>query len=485
MGVFMKDKINELIDRLIGIDDVLSVDPAAKKLALYNATKIHKKQMEFHKCQKRNRWVFGGNRSGKTECGAVECVWLARGVHPYKQNKPVDGWVVSLSFGVQKDVSQKKILSYLPREWIEEIRMRDGRKDMPETGIIDCIVVRNIFGTFSTIGFKSAEEGREKFQGASLDFVWFDEEPPEDVWRECTMRVLDRSGEIFGTMTPLLGLTFVYNKIFLNEANDNETWCIFMSWEDNPYLPKAEIERMKATMSQEELEARKNGRFGVRLAGLVYDEFDVGLHVVSPFFVPQEWQSGVSIDPGLNNPLSCHFYAVDEDGNVYVVAEHYAQGKSVEYHASEILKIANSLGWKRGFGGKLEALIDSAALQKTLSSPKSVSELFFENGICTNANVNKDVFSGINRVKSFLRDGDGNAHLFVFSSCINMIREFKTYKWGAGDSPIKKDDHAMDEIRYFVMSRPESASENTKQTIIARHKERLIRKNRNKRHIAY
>ena len=48
-----------------------------KKLKLnhYNVgEKIHKKQVEFHKCQKRNRWVFGGNRSGKTECGAVETV---------------------------------------------------------------------------------------------------------------------------------------------------------------------------------------------------------------------------------------------------------------------------------------------------------------------------------------------------------------------------------------------------------------------------
>ena len=49
-------------------------------LSLYNSgEKVHKKQMAFHKCNKKNRWVFGGNRSGKTECGAVETVWLARG----------------------------------------------------------------------------------------------------------------------------------------------------------------------------------------------------------------------------------------------------------------------------------------------------------------------------------------------------------------------------------------------------------------------
>ena len=74
--------------------------------------KVHKKQLLFHKCPKRNRWVFGGNRSGKTECGAVEVVYLACGIHPYKKNKLTEGWVVSLSRQVQRDVAQKKILHY-------------------------------------------------------------------------------------------------------------------------------------------------------------------------------------------------------------------------------------------------------------------------------------------------------------------------------------------------------------------------------------
>ena len=55
-----------------------------KNLAInkYNTgEKIHLKQLAFHKCLKRNRWVFGGNRSGKTECGAVEAIYMARGVH--------------------------------------------------------------------------------------------------------------------------------------------------------------------------------------------------------------------------------------------------------------------------------------------------------------------------------------------------------------------------------------------------------------------
>ena len=84
-------------------------------LEKYNAgEKKHLKQLEFHKCLKRNRWVFGGNRSGKTECGAVESVWLARGIHPFRPNKKdVSIWVVSLSKQVQRDVAQSKIFHYL------------------------------------------------------------------------------------------------------------------------------------------------------------------------------------------------------------------------------------------------------------------------------------------------------------------------------------------------------------------------------------
>ena len=420
------DNIDKILDELLGIEDRLSADLAAKRLAEYNSVRVHKKQMEFHACKKRNRWVFGGNRSGKTECGAVEVVWLLRGVHPFRENKPVEGWVVSLSFGVQKQVTQKKILSYLPSSWIAEIKMHEGRKSVPDGGIIEQIIVKNVFGGLSSITFKSAEEGREKFQGASLDFVWFDEEPPEDVWRECTMRVMDKKGEIFATMTPLLGLTFVYDKIYLNPNQDPEFWCTFMSWSDNPYLPQEEIARMENLLSADELEARRNGRFILKQTGLVYSEFDPSVHVIDPIQIPAEWQSGVSIDPGLNNPLSCHFYAVDFDDNIYVVAEHYADKQNIDYHATEILRIADELGWKRGFAGTLEVLIDSAAAQTTLSSPKSVADLFFERGIAANTRVNKDVFSGINRVKSLLLGQDKKPHLFVFSSCVNMIREFKT-----------------------------------------------------------
>lgn len=456
---------------IIALDEELT-SRKNDKLSTYNKDKIHKKQIAFHKCGKRNRWVFGGNRSGKTECGAVEVVYMARGIHPYRSNrKNVFGWVVSLSSQVQRDVAQKKILSYLKPEWIEGVVMSEGRRDSPENGIIDQLIVKNVLGGTSVIGFKSCDQGREKFQGSSLDFVWFDEEPPKDIYDECKMRVLDKKGDIFGTMTPLKGLTFIYDEIYLNKYNSKEVWCEFMEWADNPYLDDTEVKNLTESLSDDVIESRRYGRFSVQ-SGLVYTEFDENVHVIEPFSVPEEWQNNLSIDPGLNNPLSCHFYAVDYDDNVYVVAEHYAQGKDVAYHAEKIKEIASRLGWKTDKNGRLCALIDSAANQKTLASLKSVSELFYEQGISVNPKVNKDVFTGISRVKQYFKE----KRIYIFKNCTNLIRELKSYWWGKDDTPVKRDDHCLDELRYFIMSRPKGEKIVEKQSEVQKDKERLMRK---------
>lgn len=445
----------------------------------YNSGEIvHNKQMLFHQCDKKNRWVFGGNRSGKTECGAVETVWLARGIHPFKQNKPISCWVVSLTRQVQRDVAQNKILHYLRKDWIEKVVMSSGRADSADSGIIDFILVKNVFGGLSKIGFKSCDQGREKFQGASLDFVWFDEEPPFDIYQECRMRVLDKAGMIFGTMTPLKGLTWVYNEIYLNENQSDEVWHIEMEWADNPYLKKEEIEAMTLSMSEEELQSRRYGKF-MQCGGLVYKEFDESVHVIEPFTVPDEWQDNISIDPGLNNPLSAHWYAQDFDGNIYVIAEHFDRGKDVVYHAERIKEICRGLGWHT-YNGKIRALIDSAAMQKTLASSKSVVDLFYENDILVNPKVNKDMFSGINTVKRYLKDSQGNAHLFIFKNCVNLIKELKSYWWGDEDLPIKKDDHCLDEMRYYLMTKAQEKQIKNFKTDIQKDKEKLIKKLKDK-----
>ena len=66
--------------------------------------------------------------------------------------------------------------------------------------------------------------------------------------------------------------------------------------------------------------------------------------------------------------------------------------------------------------------------------------------------------------------------IFIFRTCVDLIRELKGYWWGEGDRPRKIDDHALDELRYFVMSRPApSLPPAPEKSVIQRDKESLVR----------
>lgn len=445
---------------------------AKRPIDFYNkGNKVHEKQLVFHKDTHKNRWSFGGNRTGKTVTGAVEAIWYATGTHPYKNIKPSDGWVVSLSNEVQRDVSQKEILKWLPREWIESVVMRQGRQDDLENGTIDFIQLTKAAGGCK-MGFKSCDQGREKFQGTKKGWVWFDEEPLKPIYDECKMRVMDSDGDIWGTMTPLKGLTWVYDIIWLNYAMDAEVKAFTMSWEDNPWLTRKVIDALIQALPASEREARQHGKF---MAGsqLIYGEFDEDIHVIDPFEVPVEWYDNLSIDTGFNNPLSCHFYACDPEGNIYVIAEHYEAKRLVPYHSEVIKRMADDMKWERGYGNMLNSIMDSASDQHTLAAEKSVFELFRDHGIIGQF-VDKSVVIGIQRVKRYFQllpsESDaypnGKPKIFIFRTCVHMIKELKSYRWaeqkeGLNDpeKPIKYNDHSMDELRYYIMSKPQAYEE--------------------------
>ncbi|HBJ98010.1 MAG TPA: hypothetical protein DDY82_02955 [Clostridiales bacterium] len=82
------------------------------------------------------------------------------------------------------------------------------------------------------------------------------------------------------------------------------------------------------------------------------------------------------------------------------------------------------------------------------------------------------MFSGINRVKRYLK----NKKLFIFKNCVNLIRELKSYWWGVGDLPKKYDDHCLDEMRYYLMSKPENSAPEGQKSVIQIDKERRIKK---------
>ena len=91
------------------------------------------------------------------------------------------------------------------------------------------------------------------------------------------------------------------------------------------------------------------------------------------------------------------------------------------------------------------------------------------------------MFSGIQRVKQYLKVVNGKPRLFIFKNCVNLIREFKSYWWGEGDNPKKVDDHSLDELRYYIMTKPSLTPQKPIKTSIQKDKERLFRKILNER----
>jgi phage terminase large subunit-like protein len=87
---------------------------------------------------------------------------------------------------------------------------------------LDSVLVRwggggDVAAPESVLAFKSYEKGREKWQGETLDGVWFDEEPPLDVYVEGLTRTNATGGIVIVTFTPLLGMSEVV-RMFLEAA---------------------------------------------------------------------------------------------------------------------------------------------------------------------------------------------------------------------------------------------------------------------------
>jgi len=337
MDIWKNPEVIKLYNEIEALQSTIDKRLKENRLEIYNTgEKIHKKQIDFHKSDKRIKAFFGGNRVGKTVAGAVEAVCHALGYSRFRKLKPSSGWVVSLSGDVQKEVAQKEILKWLPKKEISNIIVRHGRKDDLEGSLIEKIVLKN--GCF--IGFKTCEQGRESFQGASLGWIYFDEEPPLDIYQECQMRIIDQKGDMWFAMTPLKGLTWIYSLIFLNERNDSDIEYWMAEWEDNPWLSKDEIEKLISIMPEEEREARQFGRF-TSLCGFAFPELRKDIHIKKIQAVPDWYKRYVSIDYGFDS-LAAIWYYVDNYGHARVYRALRKKNLIISEAREEILKFTGN-----------------------------------------------------------------------------------------------------------------------------------------------
>lgn len=268
----------------------------------------HDKQIAAHEAMQAVRALFWGNRVGKTEWGGMETAEYATLHHKHRQLKaPFEIWSACPSFDVQEHTTQQKLLRYIPKKDIEHIEYLRGR-------IIKKMTLKN--GV--VILFKSYEQGREKFQGAGVRLIWFDEEPPKDIWEESFVRVeAGQQLDVILTMTAVKGMTWVYDTIYLDTKNPD----LFVSeagWDDNPYLTEQQKEQMSRGLSDNAIKVRREGKF-VKRVGLVAAWWERDKHVRHYDHLDKSWTWYEVLDPGFSDPAAYLLIGVDHDNNVHVV----------------------------------------------------------------------------------------------------------------------------------------------------------------------
>ena len=231
--------------------------------------------------------------------------------------RPMGIWVCTETYDVMRDVLQPKLKKYLDLDRIiDEAFVKK-----------DCwsyIKYKAADGTISEITFKSYDQGRKRFQGAGKQFIWFDEEPPRDIWEECTVREeAGRELRIVLTMTPVQGMTWVYEELYLATGNP-DIKVLTASWDDNPWLPQEQKDRMARGLTPEALKVRREGKF-VRMTGLVCPWFDRGVHVQDLIFDPA-WTIYRVIDFGFSQPTCVIWIGVDYDNNWHIYDGIYQTG---------------------------------------------------------------------------------------------------------------------------------------------------------------
>lgn len=270
--------------------------------------KRHPKQIAAHMAQQAIRALFWGNRVGKTEWGAMETSEYATAHHEHRLvQPPFQIWAACPSYDVQKDTTQPKLLRYLPESEIKS-------KTWLRKGVLKEIELKN--GV--TIVFKSYEQGREKFQGAGVRLIWFDEEPPHDIWEECFVRVeAGQQLDVILTMTAIKGMTWVYDEIYLATGNE-DLYVSEAGWDDNPYLTEKQKEQMSRGLSASALKVRREGKF-VKRVGLVCSWWDREKNIKHYESLDKSWTWYEMLDGGFSDPAAYLLIGVDNDNNVHIV----------------------------------------------------------------------------------------------------------------------------------------------------------------------
>jgi phage terminase large subunit-like protein len=301
------------------------------------------KQLEFHAAGKTNRerLLMAGNQLGKTYSAAAETAFHLTGLYPddwggYVFSRPTRGLAAGVTSQLVRD-SMQVLLCGAPAKALGEgmipKRCIESEPVMARsiTGAYDTVKVKHVSGGESTLYLRAYEQGREKVQAMTLDFVWLDEEPDSSYYLEALTRTNVAAGPVYMTFTPLKGMSETVGR-FLLEGQGHVTT---MTINDVDHYTQAQRDAIIAQYPAHEREARTQGTptFG---SGKVFPVLEPAI-TVEPFPIPDHWPRLAALDLGWQHPTAVVWLTWDRDADtVYVYDAHRAKETLIPVHAAAI-----------------------------------------------------------------------------------------------------------------------------------------------------
>lgn len=433
----------------------------------------HPKQKEFHCSTLEEKLFIGGNRSGKTVANILECIWRITKTHPFRPELneiegEIRGRLVCVSFvdGLQK------IILPLFKKWMPKKFLIDRSWDKSYNNYLRTLTL--VDGSF--IEFMSYDQELEKFAGTSRHFVSFDEEPPKTVWEECLLRLVDTDGDWWISMTPVEGLTWVYEEIYYPWKEGKRPWTLVLqvSMDDNPHLIDAAKTKILRNLSNDaDRQARKEGSF-VEIKGLVYKMYDSNIHVRKAFELRPDMRIYTSLDTGWTHPAAFLWHAVSPTGHIVTFHEIVESEVTVEEMAQRVKEYEKATLGPLG----LEVFArtgDPAMLQTKEHTGTSIVGEYAKHDIFIGVEgVPRgpgSVEIGVIKTAQYLKTVVGQHPLWTIYDCPILDKQMKNLRWEKYDSKKleykkapkvtidKKNDDAPDSARYFLTLQPDLTPE--------------------------
>jgi len=478
----MSSDINEM-----DVDEILHLLARLEEFKKYNRSlsfRPYDFQKEMFKAGKRYRSRFAclANRIGKTHSAAEEVSYHLTGRYPtmkthgwdwegIRYDYPILLWAIGITTDSTRSVLQKEILG---TEMAKDL-------DMVGTGSVprDCINFETIerdgntirlahiahytdgvFDGFSTLSFRSTQQGLQSLMGAAVDFILLDEEDHYkslEIYSQCLTRTSTKDkGRVLITATPEVGYTELIRKF----TEEPELFIFHAGWDDAPHLTEETKKELLAGLPEFEIPMRTKG-IPSKGSGAIFPIDDSAIRI--PAQEPKEhWNVMCAVDFGkTRDPSVVMFGYKDDDGN-YVIYDEYYLDKDRSVNAIAAV-IRNSITPNipvivphdgnssiEGLGNETRANL-LRELGCNVPMGTFCNPPFIRNKITNTAEKNIGKEGGLHWMNYGFKQG----FIKVTENCVNFFKQKQSYFWTTkGGKTIPKDgnDDTIDCSRYLLLS---------------------------------